>query len=107
MRVLQSSFTRTEPFGVSAMTLLEIAVLSEKSSRASGDSMEILRAFEAAVEFVLFPLTFEIATEIASLGPALRDPADRAIVATARVHRLRLVTSDERIINSKLVQTIE
>lgn len=36
-----------------------------------------------------------------------RDPADRAIVATARVHRLRLVTSDQRIIESKLVPVIE
>jgi len=27
---------------------------------------------------------------------------DRAIVATARVHRLTLITSDERIIKSKL-----
>jgi PIN domain nuclease of toxin-antitoxin system len=36
----------------------------------------------------------------------LRDPADRAIVATARVHKLRLVTSDERIIESELVPVI-
>jgi len=41
------------------------------------------------------------------MGNALRDPADRAIVATARVHRLRLVTSDQRIIESKLVLVIE
>jgi PIN domain nuclease of toxin-antitoxin system len=36
----------------------------------------------------------------------LRDPADQAIVATARVHRLKLVTSDQRIIESKLVPVI-
>jgi prevent-host-death family protein len=36
----------------------------------------------------------------------LRDPADRAIVATARVHRLRLITADRRIIDSKLVTVI-
>jgi predicted nucleic acid-binding protein len=30
-----------------------------------------------------------------------------AIAATARVHRLRLVTSDRRIIESKLVPVVE
>jgi PIN domain nuclease of toxin-antitoxin system len=55
--------------------------------------------------FRLLPLTYEVAREVASLG-ILRDPADRAIAATARVHRLRLVTSDQRIIESKLVQVV-
>jgi PIN domain nuclease of toxin-antitoxin system len=54
----------------------------------------------------VLPLTYEVALDIASLG-ALRDPSDRAIAATARVHRLRLVTSDQRIIDSKLVQVVE
>jgi PIN domain nuclease of toxin-antitoxin system len=54
----------------------------------------------------VLPLTYEIAAEVASMGNALRDPADRAIIATARVHRLRLVTSDQRIIESKLVPVI-
>jgi PIN domain nuclease of toxin-antitoxin system len=37
----------------------------------------------------------------------LRDPADAAIVATARVHGLRVVTSDQRIIAVNVVSTIE
>jgi PIN domain nuclease of toxin-antitoxin system len=49
----------------------------------------------------------EIAGEIAAMGGGLRDPADRNIVATARVHRLRLVTSDQRIVESKLVPVVE
>src|ERR1700690_1015260 len=52
------------------------------------------------------PLTYELAPEVASLG-ALLDPSDRAIVATARVHRLRLQTADQRIIQSQLVQVPE
>jgi PIN domain nuclease of toxin-antitoxin system len=47
-----------------------------------------------------------VAAEIAVLE-TLRDPADRVIVATARVHRLRLVTSDQRIIDSRLVAVVE
>jgi PIN domain nuclease of toxin-antitoxin system len=41
------------------------------------------------------------------LGASLRDPGDRVIVATARVHRLRLLTADQRIIESGLVPVIE
>jgi PIN domain nuclease of toxin-antitoxin system len=37
----------------------------------------------------------------------LHDPADRAIVCTARVHSLRLVTSDRRIVDSNLVSVID
>jgi hypothetical protein len=48
----------------------------------------------------------DIAAEVAALSSALRDPADSAIVATARIHRLRLVTSDQRMIESKLVSVV-
>jgi PIN domain nuclease of toxin-antitoxin system len=49
----------------------------------------------------------DVAFEIAALGDTLRDPVDRTIVATARVHRLTLVTSDQRIVASKLVPVID
>jgi len=41
------------------------------------------------------------------VGDSLRDPGDPEIVATARVHRLRLLTADQRIIESALVPVIE
>jgi len=50
----------------------------------------------------IVPFGVEEGVEVATIGPSLRDPMDRAIVATARVHRLTLITSDERIIKSKL-----
>ena len=56
--------------------------------------------------FCLLPLTYEVAVDAASLE-SLRDPADRTIAATARVHRLRLVTSDQRIVESGLVPVVE
>jgi PIN domain nuclease of toxin-antitoxin system len=55
----------------------------------------------------ILPITVEIAREIAAIGDALRDPADRAIVATARVHNLKLLTSDQRIADSGLVPVVE
>ena len=38
---------------------------------------------------------------------SLLEIADRAIVATARVHSLKLVTSDQRIIESNAVSVVE
>jgi len=55
----------------------------------------------------ILPINVEIAREVAEMGDSLKDPADRVIVATARIHRLRLVTSDQRIIESGLVPVVE
>jgi PIN domain nuclease of toxin-antitoxin system len=71
-----------------------------------GEPEEFFRDLSSNPAFRILPLTYEVALEVASLA-ALRDPADRTIAATARVHRLRLVTSDQRIIDSKLVPVVE
>jgi PIN domain nuclease of toxin-antitoxin system len=63
-------------------------------------SQEQLRELRAAIRRP------EPALDVADLE-LLRDPADRAIVATARVHRLRLLTSDQRIATSGLVPVVE
>jgi PIN domain nuclease of toxin-antitoxin system len=90
------------------MSLLEMALLSgEGRYRLKSRLDEYFDELQSNPVFRILPLTFEIATEVALMGSALRDPADRAIVATARVHRLRLITSDQRIIESHLVETIE
>ena len=48
-----------------------------------------------------------VAAEVASLPDSFHgDPADRIIVATARVHDATLLTRDERIIQARLVTTI-
>jgi PIN domain nuclease of toxin-antitoxin system len=106
IRALEGAVRRTEPVGLSAISLLEIAVLtSDRKSRLKASMNEIFEALQASQVFRVLPLTYEVAAEAALLGN-LRDPADRAIVATARVHRLTLVTSDQRIIESKLVPTV-
>jgi len=88
------------------MSLLEIAVLTSER-RLKLPLEDFFGDLQANPLFRVLPLTYEIALEVASLGSSLRDPADRTIVATARVHRLRLVTSDQRIIESKLVPVID
>ena len=108
VRVLEGAVRRTEPVAYSALSLLEIAVLtSEGKLTLKRPVSDFIEALQANPVFRVLPFTDEIASEVTSLGTSLRDPADRAIVATARVHRLRLVTSDQRIIESKLVPVVE
>jgi PIN domain nuclease of toxin-antitoxin system len=53
----------------------------------------------------LLPLTSEIAVASTQLpGPFHRDPADQIIVATARVHKIPLLTEDARIVGYPHVQ---
>jgi PIN domain nuclease of toxin-antitoxin system len=105
VRLLEAAVRRAEPVALSAMSLLEIAVLG--SAGRLGIKVPLDELFEdlEAPLFQILPITREVAAEVALLG-SLRDPADRAIVATARVERLRLVTSDQRIIESKLVPVV-
>jgi PIN domain nuclease of toxin-antitoxin system len=105
VRVLEAAVRRAEPVALSAMSLLEIAVLG--SAGKLGIKVPLDELFEdlEAPLFQILPITREVAAEVALLG-TLRDPADRAIVATARVQWLHLVTSDQRIIESKLVPVV-
>lgn len=108
MRMLRSEARRGVPLAFSAITLLEIAVLSGASgTRLRASARDLFAALDSSPGFQVLPIDVEVAAEVAALGDGLRDPADRAIVATARIHRLRLVTSDQRIIQSKLVPVLE
>ncbi len=97
-----------DPFGVSATTLIEIAVIMRvERLRLSVPLDSLLKDLEPGGDFCIIPIDLEISREIAAVGDSLRDPMDRVIVATARVHGLRLVTSDQRIIASKLCPVVE
>ena len=108
LRALRGAVRRCEPLAVSAITLLEIAVLfGEGSTRLKVPAQELFAALDPGTGFHIIPIDVQVAGEVAAMGGVLRDPADRTIVATARVHRLRLVTSDQRIVESKLVPVVE
>ena len=105
-RVLADAEKSGEAVAVSAITLFELVGVIE-SGRVKARVQDILEELGASSMFQILPLTVEIATEMALMGRALRDPADRAMVATARVHRLKMLTSDQRIIDSRLVAVID
>ena len=97
---------RSEPVAISAITLMEVALLtSEGKLVLQIDLSDFFQNLRSNPVFRLFPLSHEVASDLATLR-LLRDPADRAIVATARVNRLTLLTSDQRIIDSNVVPVI-
>jgi PIN domain nuclease of toxin-antitoxin system len=106
-RILGEAMRRGEPLAISGVTLVEIAILLTEGRHQVNARLEDLFAdLEANPVFRILPITIPIAVDAGALN-FLRDPADRTIVATARVHQLRLLTSDQRIIDSKLVSVIE
>jgi PIN domain nuclease of toxin-antitoxin system len=106
-RVIDDVERRGECVGVSAFSLIEIVLLSEGRKQISGRLEELFHQLETNPVFRVIPLATDIGREMVALGDSLRDPGDRIIVATARVHRLRLLTADQRIIESDLVPVIE
>ena len=105
-RVLDHAASRVETLGLSAMSLLEISTLAcDGHLKMKTDINDLFAALQANSLIRIIPLSFDVAFEAGALR-ALRDPADRVIVATARVHGLQLLTSDERIVRSGFARTI-
>ena len=106
-RVLDDAERRGECVGVSAFSLIEIVLLAEGRKRIGAGVNELFHELDTNPAIRVIPLTMDVAREMAALGDVFQDQWDRAIVATARVHRLRLLTADQRIIESDLVAVIE
>ncbi len=91
---------------LSAISLWEVATLvnlRRLDCPPSFDSWIARAADPASVQ--LLPITPEIASEVARLPGVYRhDPADRLIVATARIHQLPVLTTDRAMLESKLVR---
>lgn len=88
-----------ETLGVSIFTFWEVAKKNQKGKLPL--PMDLAEWFKAIPENVrILPLSPEIIVEAARLPDfPTNDPADELIVATARVLKLTLVTSDTKIKN--------
>ncbi len=106
-RVLERATHLGEPLAVSGATLMELAGLAQAGRARLPVGVEtIYRELENEAAVRILPITLEIAREVVSLLAVLRDPVDAVLAATARVHGLRLVTSDERIQAANVVSTV-
>jgi len=91
---------------ISAITGWEIALLVEKDRLWVGtDPLIWITDALARTQIEVVPLPIDAAVRSVQLRQ-LRDPADQMIVATALDLGLSLVTSDKRIRDSGLIETI-
>ncbi len=99
VRTLQDLEGRQEPIAISAISLWEIAMLSARGRiEIVGPLQSWLEEIEGHALIEVIPLSARIVAESVRLGSDFHnDPADQMIVATARLHGLSLITSDERI----------
>jgi PIN domain nuclease of toxin-antitoxin system len=108
----RSALERAEASGeaifIAAISLWELAKLIErKRIRVTGSPDVLFDELDSNPMLRVLPLTPRIALESTRLGDAFhKDPADQLIVATARVHGLRLMTSDERIRKCGVVSVV-
>lgn len=91
---------RTNGIGVSVYSVWELAMLEQKGrvvvDRPLLDWVQVALAYP---DVHLLPLTPEIAIESTRLpDPFHKDPADRILVATARVLSIPVVTEDCKIL---------
>lgn len=85
---------------LSAISVWEVILLLEKKrTRLHGDFGEWFKKSKIDLGLIELPLNWEIAHEIRYTILGYRDPADRFLVATAKVYDLTLVTADERLMN--------
>lgn len=101
----------TAPAGevfVSAISVAELACLQERRKiNLSRHWRAWWATLVARTAWTCLPSTAEILVEAYSLPPPIhRDPADRVLIATARLQRLTIVTTDGRITHYPHVPTI-
>ena len=92
VRLLLDLEKRGRPSAISAITLWEMAILAARHRIEIKDPLSVwLEEIENHPLITVIPVTARIAAESVSLGPEFHnDPADQIIVATARLHGLRL-----------------
>lgn len=98
---------QSQGLGVSIISCWEVAKLVENNKLVLSCSVsEWLNDALAYPGVQLLDLTLPIVVESTQLVGFHRDPADRIIVATARIYNRPLLTVDEKILNYSNVQTL-
>ena len=96
----------TAGIAVATFTLWELAWLGENHRVVISGSVEKF-VRETVSRVIVRPMTPEIVAAAVRLPATYpKDPADRVIAATAMVEGMPLVTADERIQRSGVVETI-
>lgn len=93
---------------VSVATLIDLWYVTQTTQGVNGEQLaEIRRLIETSPAVELYPVNLAVTDAYTSIDRGqLRDPWDRFIVATALALHVPLVTKDEPIRRSGLIETI-
>lgn len=107
-KAYQAIISESNTLWISTISALEISRLAQVGKLDFG--MPARDWFQKASRFLttkIHPIDESVAFEAYQLpGEFHADPADRILVATARLNALRLMTADERILAYKGVSTV-
>lgn len=103
VRIIAS--TSYDQLAIADISMQEVGLLAAAGKIKSGTSH--LSALRHMLEYVtLLPISLEIGLLAPTLALPHGDQFDHVIVATAKVHRLTLITRDANISDSGLVPTV-
>ena len=106
-RVLAALEDPRNELWLSPISIWELIVLSQKKRiRLHGDADSWVREKLNTAPFQQAPLTYEVALETGRLQLAHRDPADRFLVATAKIFELTLITADQRLMKLREIPVL-
>ena len=93
---------------MSDISIWEISMLMQKKRlQVNTSAAHFINLFLQSKNIRVQPITAEIAELSVTFGSEINnDPADRIIAATAIICNAQLVTADQNLITSKLVNTI-
>ncbi|MEA2238538.1 MAG: hypothetical protein QOC81_3262 [Thermoanaerobaculia bacterium] len=102
VRVIDSA----DAVGFAAISCWEVGMLARRRVVLDREPAAWLHGVIEARNVSILPITLEIGIRAAELHEALRDPIDCLIAATALINNAPLVTKDDRIRKSGVVETI-
>ena len=103
-RILRDADVGRATVLVPAIVAIELSMIRELGRKTPGvPELEALLAMQPAFEFL--PLDLEQAKEFAAVS-SIADPFDRMVVAAARAAQVPLITADEEIQESSLVDVV-
>jgi PIN domain nuclease of toxin-antitoxin system len=92
---------------LSPISLWELVVLDQKRRITLDQEVDAWITHKlSAVPLREAPVTYEVARETGRLRLPHRDPADRFLLATAKVFELTLVTADEHLLKARDVSVL-
>lgn len=105
--IIRATLGNEPVLGLSSMSLVEVCQkVSTGKLRFSLPVDEWIRTAMPKNRIRLLTINTQIAHEAYQLGDEFhKDPADRIITATARIHKLTLATSDRKLLDSPTLTT--